>query len=316
MKDGFNRESFGRDVVIRLLENGIDAEVRSETVEKLDGSYESLTFTPRENLIGACLNMNEIFRLYEDGLSYEECVDRAVEIVTDSLTNIPAIDFTKLSYDYLKEFLSIEAISAERNREKLENIPHKLVEDIAIIYRFVLKEDNGGRNSILITDNILKTFGISEEQLFRDAEETAPVQNPLIIQDMYEVVKGLMGCLGELPEEDEDLFTRPQMLIATTPSKMFGAGVIAYPEFCELASEAIGGDFYLLPSSVHEVIILPDNGDKDMPNVLKDMVRMVNATEVPPQDVLTDSVYHYDSRNDLFELADKYAARQIRAAAG
>ena len=63
MKDGFNRESFGRDVVIKLLDKGIDADVRSETVERMDGDYESLTFVPRGKFIGACLNMNDIIRL-------------------------------------------------------------------------------------------------------------------------------------------------------------------------------------------------------------------------------------------------------------
>lgn len=316
MKDGFNRESFGRDVVIKLLNKGIDTDVRSETVERMDGDYESLTFVPRGKFIGACLNMNDIIRLYEDGIGYEECVDRAVEIVTDSLNNIPAIDFTNLSYDYLRGFLSIEAVSAERNREKLEKIPHKLVGDIAFIYRFVLKTDMNGRNSILVTDTILEGLEISEEKLIHDAEEVAPVTNPLVIQDMYEVVKDLMGGLGEIMDEDEEFFKRPQLLIATVPSKMYGAGVIAYPDFCELASEAIGGDFYLLPSSIHEVIIMPDDGNGSNLNMLKDMVRTVNATEVPPQDVLSDNVYHYDSRNKIFELGDEFVARQIQAAAG
>ena len=299
MKDGFNRESFGRDVVIKLLDKGIDTDVRSETVERMDGDYESLTFVPRGKFIGACLNINDIIRLYEDGISYEECVDRAVEIVTDSLNNIPAIDFTNLSYDYLKG-----------------KIPHKLVGDIAFIYRFVLKTDVNGRNSILVTDTILEGLEISEEQLIHDAEEVAPVTNPLVIQDMYEVVKDLMGGLGEIMDEDEEFFKRPQLLIATVPSKMYGAGVIAYPDFCELASEAIGGDFYLLPSSIHEVIIMPDDGNGSNLSMLKDMVRTVNATEVPPQDVLSDSVYHYDSRNKIFELGDEFVARQIQAAAG
>lgn len=75
------------------------------------------------------------------------------------------------------------------------------------------------------------------------------------------------------------------------------------------AAEKLGGDFYILPSSIHEILLVPDNGDKAADD-LRDMVREVNATQVSPEEKLTDNVYHYDSKEHIFELAKKFEARQ------
>ena len=90
---------------------------------------------------------------------------------------------------------------------------------------------------------------------------------------------------------------------------MNGAGIIGYPGFMEMASEKLGGDFFLLPSSVHEVLLIPDDGKTDYRN-LESMVREVNATQVELKDQLSDNVYHYDSKEKVFELAEKFDARK------
>ena len=56
-------------------------------------------------------------------------------------------------------------------------------------------------------------------------------------------------------------------------------------------------------------LIVPDNGKMGL-SQLEDMVRDVNATQVSPADKLTDSVYHYDSKEKIFELGEKFVARQ------
>ena len=75
------------------------------------------------------------------------------------------------------------------------------------------------------------------------------------------------------------------------------------------AAERAGGDFYILPSSIHEILIVPDNGKMGLSD-LENMVKEVNATQVAPADKLTDNVYHYDSQAKIFELGEKFVARQ------
>ena len=105
-----------------------------------------------------------------------------------------------------------------------------------------------------------------------------------------------------------------QMFVATVPDKIHGAGVIAYQDFMDQAAERAGGDFFILPSSIHELLIIPDNGNMGFEQ-LQDMVREVNETQVAPEEKLTDSVYHYDTKDKIFELGEKFAERQAEKVA-
>ena len=161
---------------------------------------------------------------------------------------------------------------------------------------------------ILLTMVDNRTNYARDEQLKADALENAPEIRPAVIQGMSEVMKEMMGPeafeMFGLPEEQEEM-----MYVATVPDKNSGAGVLAYQDFMDQAAEKLGGDFYILPSSIHEILLVPDNGDKAADD-LRDMVREVNATQVRPEEKLTDNVYHYDSREHIFELAEKFEARQ------
>ena len=125
---------------------------------------------------------------------------------------------------------------------------------------------------------------------------------------MNEVMKEMMGPevyeVFGIPDDAEE-----KMYVATVPDKNSGAGVIAYQDFMDQAAERVGGDFFVLPSSINEILLVPDNGDMTA-DALRDMVKDVNAKEVSPEERLSDNVYHYDSKDHVFELAEKFEARQ------
>ena len=180
---------------------------------------------------------------------------------------------------------------------------------MAVVYRFVMESDENGRASILVSNDLLDKMGVTPEQLHADALENAPELRPAVIKGMSEVMMDMMGedahemfGIDEFPQDE-------MMYVATVPDKISGAGVIAYQEFMDQAAEKLGGDFYILPSSIHEVLLVKDDGAVNF-NDLKSMVEDVNATQVAPEEKLTDSVYHYDSKEHIFELAEKFEARQ------
>ena len=113
-----------------------------------------------------------------------------------------------------------------------------------------------------------------------------------------------MAMMG-MPTDPAD----EQMFVATVPDKIHGAGVLAYQDFMDQAAERVGGSFYILPSSLHEVLLVPDNGQMNLQD-LEAMVREVNATQVAPEDKLTDNVYHYDAEAKVFELGEKFVERE------
>ena len=140
--------------------------------------------------------------------------------------------------------------------------PHQNMEDMAVVYRFVLSSDDDGRASILVTNQLLENMGVTPEQLHADAMENAPQIKPVEIKGMSEVMAEMMGVeqaemMGIFPVAPED----EKIYVATVPDKVHGAGVLAYQNFMDQAAERAGGDFFILPSSIHEVLIVPDNGE-------------------------------------------------------
>ena len=99
------------------------------------------------------------------------------------------------------------------------------------------------------------------------------------------------------------------MWVATVDDGQHGAGVIQYPGFLDQAAERLGGDFYVLPSSIHEVLLIADDGSMEL-SYLEETVRSINEADVAPEDRLSYSVFHYDSEEHIFESARTFEARK------
>lgn len=303
------KEEFSKAVKDHLeAADGKDYEVDIHKTEKMNESYDALTVKPEDSNIGVNINITQCFKEYSDGKDINEIAAKAADIAAKAIEGRPDFDIEALrDYDQMKNKLSMEVVSAERNAALLESVPHKGMEDMAIVYRFVLDSSEEGRSSILVTNKMLEGYGITADQLHKDAMEIAPEIRPAVIKGMSEVMAEMMGAeqaemLGLVPTPDEPIF------VATVPDKNQGASVIAYQDFMDQAAEKLGGDFYILPSSIHEILLVKDDGKFDKA-ALEQMVKEVNATQVAPEDKLTDNVYHYDSKDKIFELAGKYEDR-------
>lgn len=300
------KERIEEDLHQALADHGIDANFSQHHVEKLNASYDALSVTPDGSHIGVNANLSAMFEAIENGQDYNEVVSRASESIIAGIENTPEInleDFT--NYDEMKSKLAMEVVSADRNAEMLENVPHEQMEDMAVVYRLILGQDSEGRGSVLVTNDLMEQFGVTHEQLHEDAMINAPEIRPSEIRGISVVMTEMMGS-GMIPEIDP---ADEQMFVAGVSDNIHGAGVIAYPNFFEDAAEKLGGDFYVLPSSIHEVFLVRDNGEMTAKD-LEAMVREVNATQVAPEEQLTDHVYHYDSKEHIFEMADKFEERQ------
>ncbi|MCR4727628.1 MAG: DUF5688 family protein, partial [Lachnospiraceae bacterium] len=305
------REQLKEDLKERLFERtGDDIEVTSSSVEKLQNAgYEGITVRKEGDPVGLNIDAGTFFKDYDSGKKeYEDVLDDVTDIAIRGFEEAPAFDISSLNnYDVMKEHLSLQVVATDRNADMLENIPHKEIEDMSVVCRFMVASGNDCIGSILVTNRLLENMGITEEQLFNDAAKYAPDLRPSEIKGMADVLAEMMGIdVGELDSQFGGALGQPeiQMYVASTHDKANGAGIIAYPGFMEMAAEKVGGDFFLLPSSVHEVILVPDKGQMDY-HELEKMVKEVNATQVELKDQLSDHVYHYDSKERVFELAEK-----------
>lgn len=302
------KEKIQQDLVETLCEKQVDVTVSFKDVQKLQQeSYEGIIVRQKDSATGLTFNFDRFYEHYENGMSYAECLNEISTLVTDNIQDIPQLNGEMFhDYEKLRPLLNLQVVSTETNAEMLRDIPHQEMEDLSVVYRFVLQSDEQGTQSILITNHLLDVYGITAEQLHNDALKAAPINSPIEIAGMNEVIKEIMGTetLDDLEIPKEEV-----MYVASNPSKSMGAGIIAYPEFMDTASEKVKGDFYMIPSSLHEVLLVPDDG-KMSRETLEEMLKDVNDTQVLPEERLSYNVYHYDSKEKIFEIAKKYEDRQ------
>ena len=304
------KQEFAEDIKEKLSQKGYgEVETSFHNIEKTNQNYEAISVVPAGGNIGVNYNIENAFASYEHSGDYEGVLASATGAIASGLDQVPVVNVNALmNYEIMKEKLSVEVISAEANEELLAKVPHDRIEDLAVVYRFIMESNEDGRASILVNNDLIERMGVTHEQLRADALENSPGIRPAVIQGMNEVMKEMMGPeayeMFGIPDDTEEM-----MFIATVPDKNSGAGVLAYQDFMDQAAEKIGGDFYVIPSSIHEILLVPDNGEVQAEG-LKEMVQEVNATEVSPEEKLSDNVYHYDSKEHIFELAEKFEARQ------
>ena len=307
--ESFKKE-FTEDIKEKLYEMGYgDVDIKINNIKKVNRDYEAMNVVPEGGVMGVSFNLEEIFTKFEQSGDYDSVLKNTTSFVANGIDTVPKTDIDNLlNYEEMKNKLSIEVISAEANKELLLNIPHDRIEDLAAVYRFVLKSESTGKASILVSNEMMQKMGITHEQLKNDALYNAPIIRPAVIKGMNEVIKELMGKEAyELANGTGNV--EESVYVATVPDKDSGAGVLSYQNFMDQAAERVGGDFFILPSSIHEILIVKDNGEMKA-ELLRNMVQQINRTELMPEDKLSDNVYHYDSKEHIFELAEKFEARQ------
>ncbi|MCI9279096.1 MAG: hypothetical protein HFH90_15675 [Lachnospiraceae bacterium] len=304
-------EQVKRDLPGRLTGDLKGASVEDSHVEKLqNASYDGIAIRPENGSMGISMSMEGYFAAVENGTPYQEVIGQIAEEAEESYRDRPVVrpeDYR--DYEKMKPSLMVQLVGQEGNEAMLEKIPYQDMVDMAVVYWLDFGMTEEGRATALITNGLLESYGISQEQLHRDAMEQAARKQPFEIKGMNEMLAELMG--GDAPMN----IGRETMYVATNPSRMFGASVIAYPDFMEAAAEKMGGDFYVLPSSVHETILVPDDG-KEMAAGLRAMVQDVNEVEVDPKERLSNEAYHYDSKDKVFERADRFEERRAEKEKG
>lgn len=298
-------ENVRDDLAKTLSDSFSNISVEISEVSKLQGqSYTGLAIRHDDSAIAASINLEQFYDLYEDGAIYEDVLQKLTDHVVTGFAQTPDIDVDVLKdYGLVKQHLTIQMVGAESNADKLTSLPHQMMEDMAAVYRISFGDISGGRASVVVTNQMLDSYGITQEQLHQDAIVAVQKQDPLSIKNMdeimFEMTDGFMGSMDN---------PQSPMWVATNESRFNGAAVIAYPEFMDLAAKQLEGNFYILPSSTHELLLIPESFGMKAQE-LKAMVTQVNASEVRPEEKLTDNVYHFDSVARAFEQADKYEKR-------
>lgn len=214
---------------------------------------------------------------------YEGMRQEVERVNRDTNENIDVI----LNYNLAKEYVRFRVVEIARNQEWLADKPYVPVGNgfAEIFYvEFAGRDESYGIYNV--TDPLLREWSCDLKQLEKDAIENQRRENPAVF-------KNLVSIIGEMMGTPADSLPDPGLYILTNPDQHWGAGCLYYPGVQEQIAEMVRGDYYVIPSSVHEHLILPV-ADAEDALILPHMVTEINQERVMPEDVLSDNVLFYN----------------------
>lgn len=327
MNTPMNFALFETAVVKGLQEKmGEDYRILSNQVKKNNGILLTGIIVEEKNSnTSPTIYLDDFYENYQNGVGLDKIVESLYRVFFKTKIK-ESVDLSNfLEYEKAKNQIAFKIVNFDKNRELLKTIPYKAFFNLAIIFYYVVQEPPFyGKASILIHNNHLNNWGIDLEQLYTQAKENTPRLFPANIENIEELILGMIRssmktdkmrqegekeidleitgdeCADHLMlklkadmENDED---RIPMYVLSNKQKLQGAACMFYPDILKKFAEEKNSDLYILPSSIHEVILLPATGDMEKENLL-DMVTEINKTQVQECDVLADSVYYYSRQS-------------------
>lgn len=277
-----------------LPEKYVNARIELYTSEKTNGVQKTgLIINSANERIYPVIYLEEFYQQFQSGVLMSEVCKTISDIYEKNMEKSFDLNhFDLRKWEQVKDKVSMRLINSKENRNLLSSVPFKQVDDLAVVYRIdvPIKDDLSGQASMMIRNEHMGLYGITKEELFDVAYTNTKVLHP-----------PLLMCM----DNPETLFFEPEnlleggpkngqgfMYILTNKEKSYGAVSMLYPEVMEQTKEIMGEDFYILPSSLHETILVPKSME-DARN-LGIMVREVNANEVKREEVLSDHVYEFN----------------------
>lgn len=273
---------------------GKDADVTSQEVLKTN-DVKTIGITIRFNNseasnISPVIYIEPYYQNYARGKDFDSVIEDIVDVA--ELHNVPlssnivdiVADLSR--WEFCKERVFPVLISTKRNQEMLKSLISKEFLDLSIIYAVRLDSVDDSMGTVKVSCDLMKTWGVSLEELHETAIENLQGDD-YRLQDIGSLIADILG-------EDEliqlETMPGPRMMVMSCKSKMYAAAGVLDSDFMERVTD--GKSFYMIPSSIHEWIMIPESDDTCVEE-LDAMIREVNETQVLPTEILSDHAYKY-----------------------
>ncbi|MGI5988988.1 MAG: DUF5688 family protein [Lachnospiraceae bacterium] len=296
--------------------------VQVRKIRKNNGcSAEGLEIRDSRSGLSPTVYLMPYFREYKEGADIRELAGKIYAAYGEKRTRLDLAPGFFSSYSNLSGSVAYKIVNYKANRDVLEEIPHQRILDLAVVY-YCLIDSEEYFTSFVIRNQNLTNWGIPQEKLFREAAVNAPKLLPPKISPLRRVLLDMMREQTDVAEDDTtdekykgDLYQKdgevqtawdaggPEIYVLTNETKVQGAACIFYENVLQDFADKTGSDLIIIPSSVHEVLLLPTRSftgyssgkcSADVRRELDEMVRSVNEKEVSPDEVLSDHVYFYE----------------------
>lgn len=263
--------------------------------------YDCLSISHENSNVAPSIQMNPYYLEYINGCDVDSLVDKILRQYRDGLAFIRDTDQLYFDRDNAEEKIFLRLVNYAKNRKLLETCPHERVEDLAVTYHYIVSNDiRQGLSTIRIDYSNMEYFNLTEESLKQHAVKNTERLFPATFEKIEYLLKSYLQ--SHLPKGHENVFPffgGIPMYVLTTDSRINGAACLLYRGMLERIRKSIGSDFYIIPSSINEVLIVPTGTGMDEDS-LNNMLRSVNKEEVPDTEILSDNIYRYPQNKFLY----------------
>lgn len=286
-----------------------DVEVAKMNDQKLHG----LTFRPKGSDAAPTIYIDDLYERHENG---EDLGFLLVDLANryEGARHAPTPPDIDLSWEKVRDSMTVRLLEKNRNVDFLSNMPYVDVGNgLAMTADINMPGDMVGEWRIAVNHSVMDQLGVDRHELFAQAMASSILCDPATLTDMGQALfspgkENLLDRTEPLDQADVGA-----MYVLTTESGNLGASALFYPDVKEKAAELLGCGFYVLPSSTHETILVPDSAGIDEKELCS-MVKQANRAVVEPKDVLSDNVYHYDRDTRDLNRVDPDRNRSDRVA--
>ena len=274
-----------------IVGDSLHIEVASTT--KNNGSKRiGLSLRDPEVNIAPTIYLEEFYQSYLDSYSLDEIVYYVLSLYQD-IRFEKNIDIDDLRhFELIKNKIAFKIINYEMNETLLVHIPHKSFMEFALVFYVILDTDEEQTGTILINDELLDYWGVSLNELYEAANHNMPTLLPMKFKPMSDIMRELPLCPPEIISENSPLF------VLTNEANHFGAASLMYDGILPYIADQLHESFYILPSSIHEIIIIPESASPSREE-LDQMIENVNTTQISPEERLGYFSYYYDARKKV-----------------
>lgn len=245
--------------------------------------------------ISPTIYLEEYFQQFQEGKPIEKIVEKILQLYEEVKCSHPCEESLLQNYEELKGKFACKLIHRGKNEKLLNDIPYVPWMDLAIVVFVLLEVSPYGTATVLVRKEHLEIWGLTEAQLFDEAKKNTPILLPYQFCPMRKLLREICPyAVDEGEEEEESLYVLSNKL------RSFGAASMLYEGILEKVGQKLGENYYILLSSIHEVIVVPES-KSPVKQDLEEMVREINETQVEEEEVLSDRVYYFSRKeNRLF----------------
>ncbi len=185
-------------------------------------------------------------------------------------------------YESVRDKIVYRLVGRKKNQELLSRVPYVEYLDLAIVFYVLLENNEQGTASMMICNHHLDMWNVDVEEVYERAKNNTWQLLRSEFMNMGSVLEELTGI--------QDTYVKDDLYVLSNHLRSFGAAVILYPGKLTQIGFTLKEDFFVIPSSVHETLILPVSTNMSRGN-LKEIVLDINETQVPDEEVLSDEVY-------------------------